>query len=136
MCTSVNPCSDIATASIGPRSVVATSAEELRVCQWEVEEDTERFIQTAEVRQLYLLLFIKANASQRIVCPYSWTTYNILVLPPSFPCPSKINHYKKQTDKIDPDGGMENPQYTFATPTFITGVSNLVVYRHIELSAS
>ncbi|KAG6999342.1 ubiquitin carboxyl-terminal hydrolase 34 [Physcia stellaris] len=79
---------DIATAAVGPRSVVATGADELEACQWEVEADTERFIQTAE----------------KIVCPYSWTTYNILVLPPSFPY-----------------GGMENPQYTFATPTFITG---------------
>ncbi|KAL8796372.1 MAG: hypothetical protein Q9195_001279 [Heterodermia aff. obscurata] len=43
---------DIATASVGPRSVVATGAEELRACQWEVEADTERFIQTAEVRRL------------------------------------------------------------------------------------
>ena len=89
---SVDPGRDIATASVGPRSVVATGAEELSACQWEVEADTERFIQTAEVRQLYLLLFVNANPDQRIVCPYSWTTYNILVLPPSFPCPSKINH--------------------------------------------
>lgn len=41
--------SDIATAPIGPRSVVATSADKLKACQWEVEADTERFIQTAEV---------------------------------------------------------------------------------------
>lgn len=92
MYISVDPGSDIATASVGPRSVVATGAEELRACQWEVEADTERFIQTAEVRQLYLLLLLKANPGQSIVCPYSWTTYNILVLPPSFPCPLKINH--------------------------------------------
>ena len=37
-----------------------------------------------------------------------------------------------QTDESCPDGGMENPQYTFATPTFITGVSSLAVYRHIQ----
>ena len=41
---------DIATASIGPRSVVATGPGELEACQWEVEPDTERFIQIAEVR--------------------------------------------------------------------------------------
>ena len=40
---------DIAMASIGPRSVVATGPEELRGAQWELEHDTERFIQTAEV---------------------------------------------------------------------------------------
>lgn len=43
-------CSDIATASIGPRSTVATGPEELKDAKWELEEDTERFIQTAEVR--------------------------------------------------------------------------------------
>jgi leukotriene-A4 hydrolase len=46
--------------------------------------------------------------SQNIIQPYSWTTYNVLVLPPSFPY-----------------GGMENPNSTFATPTIISGVSGL-----------
>lgn len=35
--------------------------------------------------------------------PYTWGRYNILILPPSFP-----------------DGGMENPLLTFASPTIIT----------------
>ncbi|MCJ1389402.1 hypothetical protein MMC18_002259 [Xylographa bjoerkii] len=84
--------SDIATASIGPRSSVATGPEELSDAKWELEEDMERFIQTAEK-------IIQTN-------PYAWTTYNVLVLPPSFPY-----------------GGMENPVFTFATPTIISGVS-------------
>lgn len=41
--------SDIATASIGPRSVVATGPEEIQGSKWELEADTERFIQAAEV---------------------------------------------------------------------------------------
>ena len=41
--------SDIATASIGPRSLVATGPEELQAAKWELEDSTERFIQTAEV---------------------------------------------------------------------------------------
>ncbi len=41
--------SDIATASIGPRSTVATGPEEIQASKWEFEADTERFIQTAEV---------------------------------------------------------------------------------------
>ena len=41
--------SDIATASIGPRSTVATGPEELEAAKWELEADTERFIQAAEV---------------------------------------------------------------------------------------
>jgi aminopeptidase N len=60
---------DIACASIGPRSTVWTGPEELRASQWEFEQDTEAYIQSAE----------------KIVYPYAWTTYNVLVLPPSFP---------------------------------------------------
>ena len=44
-----NECSDIATASIGPRSIVATGPEEIQSSKWELEADMERFIETAEV---------------------------------------------------------------------------------------
>lgn len=60
---------DLASASIGPRSTVWTGPEELQASQWEFEKDTEAYIQAAE----------------KIVYPYAWTTYNVLVLPPSFP---------------------------------------------------
>ncbi len=40
--------------------------------------------------------------------PYVWGTYDILVLPPSFPY-----------------GGMENPCLTFATPTLLAGDKSL-----------
>lgn len=94
---------DIATASIGPRSTVATGPEELSASKWELEADTEHFIQTAE----------------KLVYPYAWHTYNVLVLPPSFPY-----------------GGMENPVFTFATPTIISGDrQNVDVIAH-ELSHS
>lgn len=79
---------DIKIAPIGPRSNVATGPDELASCQWELKEDTEKFIHTAET----------------LVCPYAWGQYNVLILPPSFPY-----------------GGMENPVYTFATPTIISG---------------
>lgn len=78
---------DIVTSSIGPRSVVATSPDQLKSCVDELSADTESFIQAAE----------------RIVYPYAWQKYNVLVLPPSFPY-----------------GGMENPIFTFATPTIIS----------------
>ncbi|KAL4947676.1 leukotriene A-4 hydrolase [Aspergillus filifer] len=78
---------DIAEASVGPRSVVATSPDKLQECQWELEADTERFIDTIE----------------KIIYPYAWGEYNVLVLPPSFPY-----------------GGMENPVFTFATPSIIS----------------
>ncbi|KAI9815560.1 MAG: hypothetical protein M1827_002694 [Pycnora praestabilis] len=94
---------DIASASIGPRSTVWTGPEEIRASQWELEQGTENFIQAAE----------------KLVYPYAWTTYNVLVLPPSFPY-----------------GGMENPIFTFATPTIISGDrENVDVIAH-ELSHS
>lgn len=60
---------DLASASIGPRSQVWTGPEELTAAQWEFEADTEKYIEIAE----------------KIVYDYAWTTYNVLVLPPSFP---------------------------------------------------
>ncbi|KAI4278911.1 MAG: hypothetical protein L6R38_005126, partial [Xanthoria sp. 2 TBL-2021] len=94
---------DITTAPIGPRSVVATGPEELSASKWELEADTERFIQVGE----------------SLVYNYAWTTYNVLILPPSFPY-----------------GGMENPVFTFATPTIVSGDrQNVDVIAH-ELSHS
>ncbi|KAJ5170669.1 Leukotriene A4 hydrolase [Penicillium coprophilum] len=78
---------DVAEAPIGPRSVVATSPDKLEECKWELEADTENFITTIE----------------KIVYPYAWGEYNVLILPPSFPY-----------------GGMENPIFTFATPSIIS----------------
>lgn len=61
--------------------------------------------------------FLKAGES--LVYPYAWGEYNVLILPPSFPY-----------------GGMENPVYTFATPTIISGDrQNVDVIAH-ELSHS
>ncbi|KAH7326097.1 peptidase family M1-domain-containing protein [Stachybotrys elegans] len=94
---------DIATAPIGPRSTVATGPNELQDCKWELERDMEKFMEIAE----------------KLVFPYKWGEYNVLVLPPSFPY-----------------GGMENPIYTFATPTIISGDrQNVDVIAH-ELSHS
>lgn len=56
---------------------------------------------------------------EKIVYPYQWGTYNLLVLPPSFPY-----------------GGMENPVYTYCTPTVVSGDrENVDVIAH-ELSHS
>ena len=62
--------------------------------------------------------FMKAIES--IVSPnYAWTQYNVLILPPSFPY-----------------GGMENPVWTYATPSIISGdKQNVDVIAH-ELSHS
>ncbi|KAL2221446.1 leukotriene A-4 hydrolase [Thermoascus aurantiacus ATCC 26904] len=94
---------DIVEGTIGPRSVVATSPDKLEECKWELEADTEKFINTIE----------------KIVYPYVWGEYNVLVLPPSFPY-----------------GGMENPIFTFATPSIISkDRQNVDVIAH-ELSHS
>lgn len=60
---------DIAAAPIGKRSKVATGPEELQAAKWEFERDMDKFLEAAE----------------KIVFPYKWGEYNILVLPPSFP---------------------------------------------------
>ncbi|KAJ6006549.1 hypothetical protein N7451_004493 [Penicillium sp. IBT 35674x] len=94
---------DVSQASIGPRSVVATSPDKLEECKWELEADTETFINTIE----------------KIVSPYVWGQYNVLILPPSFPY-----------------GGMENPIFTFATPSIISkDRENIDVIAH-ELAHS
>ncbi|KAJ6103246.1 hypothetical protein N7486_005673, partial [Penicillium sp. IBT 16267x] len=94
---------DVSQASIGPRSVVATSPDKLEECKWELEADTENFINTIE----------------KIVSPYVWGQYNVLILPPSFPY-----------------GGMENPIFTFATPSIISkDRQNIDVIAH-ELAHS
>jgi leukotriene-A4 hydrolase len=60
---------DIVTAPIGPRSKVATGPLEIEDCKWEFERDMEKFMEIAE----------------KLVFPYKWGEYNVLVLPPSFP---------------------------------------------------
>ncbi|KAH8669078.1 peptidase family M1-domain-containing protein [Xylariales sp. PMI_506] len=94
---------DIVTAPIGKRSVVATAPDELEASKWELEDDMDKFL----------------DAAEKLIFPYKWGQYNVLVLPPSFPY-----------------GGMENPIFTFATPTLISGDrQNVNVIAH-ELSHS
>jgi leukotriene-A4 hydrolase len=89
---------DIADASIGPRSTLYTEPSFLKACQYEFSADTESFISIAE----------------NLLTPYDWSTYDILVLPKSFPY-----------------GGMENPNLTTVTPTLIAGDrSNVDVVAH------
>ncbi|KAF2663974.1 putative leukotriene A-4 hydrolase like protein [Microthyrium microscopicum] len=94
---------DIKSLPIGPRSQVYSGPDEVKGCQWEFEDDTENYIKIAE----------------SIVFEYAWKTYNVLVLPNSFPY-----------------GGMENPVVTFATPTVVSkDRANIDVIAH-ELSHS
>jgi leukotriene-A4 hydrolase len=116
---------DVATASIGPRSQVITGPEEVLSAKWEFEADMENFLRVAE----------------KIVYPYQWTLYNVLVLPTSFPCKNNLTNCPSpfsimyQVLTVE-DGGMENPVATFATPTLISGDrENIDVIAH-ELAHS
>lgn len=51
--------------------------------------------------------------------PYTWGRYNLLILPPSFP-----------------DGGMENPLLTFASPTIVTADKSQVGVAAHEMAHS
>ncbi len=59
------------------------------------------------------------DAAEALFGPYRWGRYDMLVLPPSFPF-----------------GGMENPNLTFLTPTFIAGDKSLVSLIAHELAHS
>jgi len=59
------------------------------------------------------------DAAERLFGPYQWGRYDMLVLPPAFPF-----------------GGMENPNLTFLTPTFIAGDRSLVSLIAHELAHS
>ncbi|MGI8705298.1 MAG: M1 family metallopeptidase [Sphingomicrobium sp.] len=59
------------------------------------------------------------DVAQEMFGPYEWGRYDMLVLPPSFPF-----------------GGMENPNLTFLTPTFIAGDKSLVSLIAHELAHS
>lgn len=94
---------DLESAPVGPRSSVYTEPFRLKDAQWEFDGDVEKFIQTAE----------------KIVFPYEWGTYDILINVDSYPY-----------------GGMESPNMTFATPTLIArDKSNIDVIAH-ELAHS
>lgn len=66
-------------------------------------EDTEKMIQ----------------AGESLYGKYAWETYDLLILPPSFPF-----------------GGMENPRLSFITPTVIAGDKSLVSLIAHELAHS
>ena len=59
------------------------------------------------------------SAAEALYGPYRWGRYDVIVLPPSFPL-----------------GGMENPNLTFLTPTFIAGDKSLVSLVAHELAHS
>ncbi|WFD44971.1 leukotriene-A4 hydrolase [Malassezia psittaci] len=79
---------DLEFRSLGPRTGVWAEPPDANAVQWEFEQDAERFLKEAEA----------------LVSPYSWTRYDSVVLPPSFPY-----------------GGMENANLTTLTPSLVCG---------------
>ncbi|CAG8448674.1 11273_t:CDS:10, partial [Scutellospora calospora] len=87
---------------IGPRSTVWSEPEIVKEAAWEFA-DTEQFL----------------GIGEKLLTPYEWKKYDLLVLPASFPY-----------------GGMENPCLTFVTPTLLAGDRSLVDVVAHEISHS
>ena len=73
--------------ALGPRTGIYAEPQILDAAAWEFAENE-----------------IKIEKAEKLLGPYLWGRYDLLVLPPSFPF-----------------GGMENPRLTFLTPTSILG---------------
>lgn len=83
---------------LGPRTGVYAEPEVIEAAAWEFAETEKTMIE-----------------AEKLLGPYLWGRYDMLVLPPSFPF-----------------GGMENPRLTFLTPTAILGTrgqANLVTHE-------
>ncbi len=83
---------------LGPRTGIYAEPEIIDAAAWEFAETEKTMIE-----------------AEKLLGPYLWGRYDMLVLPPSFPF-----------------GGMENPRLTFLTPTAILGTrgqANLVTHE-------
>jgi leukotriene-A4 hydrolase len=72
---------------LGPRTGIYAEPETIAAAAWEFAENEAKIVE-----------------AEKLLGPYLWGRYDLLVLPPSFPY-----------------GGMENPRLTFLTPTAILG---------------
>jgi leukotriene-A4 hydrolase len=94
---------DLDSRPLGPRSQLWTERSMLDACVREFQASTERYLRVAE----------------RLLGPYDWEFYDLLVLPFSFPY-----------------GGMENPNVTFLTPSLLAGDGSLTDVVAHEISHS
>ncbi|HLO18363.1 MAG TPA: leukotriene A4 hydrolase C-terminal domain-containing protein [Anaerolineales bacterium] len=78
---------NLAFRELGPRTGIYAEPEIIEAAAWEFAENETKIIE-----------------AEKLLGPYLWGRYDLLVLPPSFPY-----------------GGMENPRLTFLTPTAILG---------------
>jgi aminopeptidase N len=73
--------------TLGPRTGVYAEPEIIEAAAWEFAENEAKIVE-----------------AEKLLGPYLWGRYDLLILPPSFPY-----------------GGMENPRLTFLSPTAILG---------------
>jgi len=73
----------------------------------------DRYVKELEDLETFL------DTTEKLLTPYIWGTYTVLVLPASFPY-----------------GGMENPLLTFASPTIIVGDKSQVYVATHEIAHS
>ncbi len=85
---------------LGPRTGVYAEPEIIESAAWEFAGNEE-----------------KIEKAEKLLGPYLWGRYDLLILPPSFPY-----------------GGMENPRLTFLTPTAILGTRGQVSLITHELA--
>lgn len=78
---------NLAFRELGPRTGIYAEPETIEAAAWEFAENETKIIE-----------------AEKLLGPYLWERYDLLILPPSFPY-----------------GGMENPRLTFLTPTAILG---------------
>ena len=85
---------------LGPRTGIHAEPEILDAAAWEFEENETKIIE-----------------AEKLLGPYLWERYDLLILPPTFPY-----------------GGMENPRLTFLTPTAILGTRGMTSLITHELA--
>ncbi|KAH8921077.1 hypothetical protein BT69DRAFT_1221940 [Atractiella rhizophila] len=90
-------------AATGERTGLWINPKRLEEAKWEFGDYIEKFIKTAE----------------SFLTPYVWKSYDLLILPESFPY-----------------GGMENPNCTFVTPSLLAGDHSCVDVVAHEISHS
>ena len=89
---------NLAFRELGPRTGVYAEPEMVEAAAWEFAKNEEKIVE-----------------AEKLLGPYLWGRYDLLILPPSFPY-----------------GGMENPRLTFLTPTAILGTrgqTNLITHE-------
>lgn len=85
---------------LGPRTGIYAEPETIEAAAWEFAENE-----------------LKMKEAEKLLGPYLWGRYDLLIMPPSFPF-----------------GGMENPRLTFLTPTAILGTRGYTTIITHELA--